>query len=71
MIKLYSFFRSSTSFRLRIALITSDGDPEFRFRMVQAEQEQEEMADDFADLLYRIVGSVALDALVLRLVELE
>lgn len=46
------------TFRLRIALITSDGDPEFRFRMVQAEQEQEEMADDFADLIRQEMGGV-------------
>ena len=46
------------TFRMRVSLITSAAEPQFRLRMVQAEQEHEEMADEFADLVRQEIGGV-------------
>ena len=46
-------------FHLRVSLMTSGDEPKFRLRLVQHEEAQEDMAEEFSELLKRqIAGSV-------------
>lgn len=51
-------------FRLRISLLTSDAKPKFKFHIIMLETQEEEMAEEFRQILQDVFENAQLDVLI-------